>query len=129
MPERTSPKVWLRVTGAVQGKCAWRVWDLMKRFSQQGYASFMQLTPCDLWSLLKGRTLWVSGDSQSQASAQASFKGRAQHNVRLAVHPCCAAACVHARVLQYGCAGVARRLWPHAAGECRLWQHAAGKCS
>ena len=37
-------------------------------YSGQGYASFMQFTPCDLWSILKGRTLWVAGDSQSQAS-------------------------------------------------------------
>ena len=56
-----------QLAGALQGKCAWRVWELMKMYSEQGYASFMQFTPCDLWSILKGRTLWVSGDSQSQA--------------------------------------------------------------
>ena len=74
--------------GALQGKCAWRVWELMKRYSEQGYASFMQFTPCDLWSILKGRTLWVSGDSQSQAGAHISFTHHAPTSYGLMSQAC-----------------------------------------
>ena len=35
-------------------------------YTNRGFASFLQLTPCDLWSAFRGRTLFVSGDSQSQ---------------------------------------------------------------
>jgi hypothetical protein len=30
------------------------------------YASLLTFTPCDLWLALRGRTLWIAGDSQSQ---------------------------------------------------------------
>lgn len=31
----------------------------------RGWESILRLTPCDVWERLKGRTLWISGDSQS----------------------------------------------------------------
>lgn len=30
------------------------------------FASLFSMLPCDLWSVIKGRTLWLAGDSQSQ---------------------------------------------------------------
>ena len=30
------------------------------------YESLMTLLPCDVWTALKGRTLWLVGDSQAQ---------------------------------------------------------------
>jgi hypothetical protein len=30
------------------------------------FASLLSLLPCDLWALIRGRTLWLAGDSQSQ---------------------------------------------------------------
>lgn len=48
------------------GACAWRVWGLIQRYLQQDFRSLLLLTPCDLWQVLAGRTLWLSGDSQTQ---------------------------------------------------------------
>lgn len=31
-----------------------------------GYEAMLTMTPCDLWPLIQGRTLWVAGDSISQ---------------------------------------------------------------
>ena len=30
----------------------------------QGFWDYLLFTPCDLWPYLRGRTLWVVGDSQ-----------------------------------------------------------------
>ncbi|KAK9812996.1 hypothetical protein WJX72_006927 [[Myrmecia] bisecta] len=45
----------------------WLQDQLIKHFLDvPGYEALLTLTPCDLWKLLKGRTLWMSGDSQTQ---------------------------------------------------------------
>ena len=38
------------------------------------FHSILQFTPCDLWPLLKGRTLYFSGDSQTQVPPRPSPK-------------------------------------------------------
>ena len=35
-------------------------------YTERGFSSFLEFTPCDLWTAFRGRTLFVSGDSQSQ---------------------------------------------------------------
>ena len=35
-----------------------------------GARELLELTPCDLWPFLRGRTLWLVGDSMMQVCAQ-----------------------------------------------------------
>lgn len=35
-------------------------------YRERGWESILAATPCDLWRFLRGRTLWIMGDSQSQ---------------------------------------------------------------
>ena len=45
--------------------CAdWLFWSVLEEWLGRGYALALQLTPCDLWPLLRGRTLFLLGDSQ-----------------------------------------------------------------
>ena len=41
----------------------------MQTYLERGFTEILTFTPCDLLSLLKGRTLFFSGDSQTQACA------------------------------------------------------------
>ena len=38
----------------------------LAEYRARGWASILSATPCDLWRFLRGRTLWIMGDSQSQ---------------------------------------------------------------
>ena len=40
--------------------------QLVQYYLQRGFTDILTFTPCDLWPLLKGRTLFFSGDSQTQ---------------------------------------------------------------
>ncbi|KAL4856502.1 Presequence protease 1 [Chlorella vulgaris] len=45
--------------------CAdWLFWSVLEEWLGRGYELALQLTPCDLWPLLRGRTLFLLGDSQ-----------------------------------------------------------------
>ena len=41
----------------------------MQYYLHRGFTDILTFTPCDLWPLLKGRTLFFSGDSQTQVCA------------------------------------------------------------
>ena len=45
-----------------------QTYQLVQQFLDQEFYGILQFTPCDLWPLLKGRTLYFSGDSQTQVS-------------------------------------------------------------
>ena len=49
------------------GQC-WpgRQYALTKQYLQRGFMEILTFTPCDLLPLLRGRTLFFSGDSQTQ---------------------------------------------------------------
>ena len=32
---------------------------------QRNFTEYLQFTPCDMWPFLRGRTLWILGDSQA----------------------------------------------------------------
>jgi hypothetical protein len=40
---------------------------LVRDFVRRGWESILELTPCDLWHFMGGRTLWLAGDSQMQS--------------------------------------------------------------
>ncbi|KAI3432231.1 hypothetical protein D9Q98_003793 [Chlorella vulgaris] len=45
--------------------CAdWLFWSVLEEWLGRGYELALQLSPCDLWPLLRGRTLFLLGDSQ-----------------------------------------------------------------
>lgn len=47
--------------------CAgWLREEQLAEYRAHGWDSILSATPCDLWRFLRGRTLWVMGDSQSQ---------------------------------------------------------------
>ena len=37
----------------------------LRAYRDRGWDSILTATPCDLWRFVRGRTLWVMGDSQS----------------------------------------------------------------
>lgn len=39
---------------------------LVKFYLDRGFHEILTFTPCDLWNIIKGRTLYFSGDSQTQ---------------------------------------------------------------
>ncbi|KAK9830112.1 hypothetical protein WJX72_009847 [[Myrmecia] bisecta] len=39
---------------------------LLERLLEQDRRELLELTPCDLWPMLQGRTTWIVGDSQSR---------------------------------------------------------------
>ena len=41
----------------------------------QNKTSLLTFTPCDLLKLIRGRTVWISGDSQQQARWHISWAG------------------------------------------------------
>ncbi|CAL5228742.1 g11927 [Coccomyxa viridis] len=43
-----------------------QIYYLVQQFLDREFYEILQFTPCDLWPLLKGRTLYFSGDSQTQ---------------------------------------------------------------
>ena len=47
---------------------------LVQQYLDREFHSILQFTPCDLWPLLKGRTLYFSGDSQTQVTPWPSSK-------------------------------------------------------
>ena len=53
-----------------QGQC-WggRQWSIVQEYLKRGFTEILQFTPCDLLPLLRGRTLFFSGDSQTQVGA------------------------------------------------------------
>ena len=44
----------------------WRYLVSRAEAGAPGYEAMLTMTPCDIWPYLKGRTLWVAGDSISQ---------------------------------------------------------------
>ena len=52
------------------GQC-WpgRQYDLTQAYLQRGFTEILTFSPCDLLPLLRGRTLFFSGDSQTQVRA------------------------------------------------------------
>lgn len=47
-----------------------QIYYLVQLFLDREFYEILQFTPCDLWPLLKGRTLYFSGDSQTQVALQ-----------------------------------------------------------
>ena len=47
-----------------------QIYYLVQLFLDREFYEILQFTPCDLWPLLKGRTLYFSGDSQTQVAQQ-----------------------------------------------------------
>ena len=45
-----------------------QIYYLVQQFLDREFHEVLQFTPCDLWPLLKGRTLYFSGDSQTQVA-------------------------------------------------------------
>ena len=43
-----------------------QIFYLVQQLLDREFYEILQFTPCDLWPLLKGRTLYFSGDSQTQ---------------------------------------------------------------
>lgn len=41
-----------------------------------GFREMLTMTPCDLFSLVRGRTLWLMGDSMMQVGPAGSLQGR-----------------------------------------------------
>ena len=39
--------------------------EQLRAYRDRGWESILTATPCDLWRVVRGRTLWVMGDSQS----------------------------------------------------------------
>ena len=33
---------------------------------ERNFTEYLQFTPCDMWPFLRGRTLWILGDSQAR---------------------------------------------------------------
>ena len=56
----------------------------------EGAREVLQLTPCDLWPYLRGRTLWLVGDSMMQACTLVPCLSQATVTRRAAL-PCLAA--------------------------------------
>ena len=44
---------------------AWLRVAQLRDYRARGWESILTATPCDLWRFVRGRTLWVVGDSQS----------------------------------------------------------------
>lgn len=42
--------------------------QLIHYYLQRGFNDILTFTPCDLWPMLRGRTLYFSGDSQTQVT-------------------------------------------------------------
>ena len=38
---------------------------MLRGYRDRKWDSILTATPCDLWRFIRGRTLWVMGDSQS----------------------------------------------------------------
>ena len=49
------------------GICGWMRDKLVKGYLARGVTEILTLTPCDMWPLVAGRTLFFTGDSQTQA--------------------------------------------------------------
>lgn len=49
------------------GICGWMRNKLVKGYLARGVTEILTLTPCDMWPLVAGRTLFFTGDSQTQA--------------------------------------------------------------
>jgi hypothetical protein len=45
---------------------------LVQYYLDRGFHEILTFTPCDLWPLIKGRTVYFSGDSQTQASSSST---------------------------------------------------------
>ena len=68
-----------------------------------GYERLLTLTPCDMWPLLQGRTLWVVGDSISQVKFRAATCCHIEHcilgpspylgNAKSCISMCCWLGC------------------------------------
>ena len=43
--------------------------SLIRNYLARGFRDILTMSPCDLWPLIVGRTLWFSGDSQTQVRA------------------------------------------------------------
>ena len=57
-----------------------QIYYLVQQLLDREFYEILQFTPCDLWPLLKGRTLYFSGDSQTQVPRlQGSCFTRACH--------------------------------------------------
>lgn len=58
---------------------------LAQYFVEQAYAGsqnaqgLLELTPCDFWPLIQGRSLWLFGDSITMVSLAATFHSRANN--------------------------------------------------
>ena len=57
-----------------------QIYYLVQQFLDREFYEILQFTPCDLWPLLKGRTLYFSGDSQTQVDCQHAFLASVPHN-------------------------------------------------
>ena len=49
------------------GICGWMRDKLVKGYLARGVTEILTFTPCDMWPLVAGRTLFFTGDSQTQA--------------------------------------------------------------
>lgn len=47
-----------------------QIYYLVQQLLDREFYEILQFTPCNLWPLLKGRTLYFSGDSQTQVTAE-----------------------------------------------------------
>ena len=52
-----------------------QIYYLVQQFLDREFHEVLQFTPCDLWPLLRGRTLYFSGDSQTQVAGQQLIYG------------------------------------------------------
>ena len=49
------------------GICGWMRGKLTEGYLARGFTEILTFTPCDMWPLVAGRTLFFAGDSQTQA--------------------------------------------------------------
>ena len=87
---------------------------------EQAFHEPLTFTPCDMWPLLRGRTLWIIGDSQvGRAEALLASLALQKLQDTLAAQQAAAReaqACQAPKRLTRGCAGQALDL--HIAAEC-----------
>jgi len=49
------------------GTCGWMRGKLVQTYLERGFTDILTFTPCDMWPLVAGCTVFFTGDSQTQA--------------------------------------------------------------